>query len=41
MAQIVDEAVASSSPFANARVVDELCSSLPFAGAQVVDEGFA
>jgi len=32
MAQVVDEAVASSSPFANAQVVDEaVASSSPFA----------
>jgi len=36
---LVDEAVASSSPFANARVVDEaVASSSPFANARVVDE---
>jgi len=39
---LVDEAVASSSPFANARVVDEaVASSSPFANARVVDEAVA
>ena len=35
---VVDEAVASSSPFANARVVDELRSSPRFATARVIKE---
>ncbi|MDO8435956.1 MAG: hypothetical protein Q7S82_01025 [bacterium] len=40
--KIVDEALSSSSPFANARVADEgVASSSPFANARVADEGVA